>query len=70
MADKSKKSMLVTKEQTPAEALDALNMELQKGSNAPVTHRRLMEAGIEAKSRKRRSREGSVSSAIKTKVSK
>jgi len=70
MVEKQKQRMPATNGQSAEEALDSLNMELRTKSNTNLSHRRLMEAGIEAKARKRRSNEATVSSALKPKVSK
>ena len=66
MAGKRKPDLPKTTERNLLkEALDALNAELRTKRNTPVSHRRLMEATIEAKARKRRSHEAPTSSAWK-----
>ncbi|HZV36356.1 MAG TPA: hypothetical protein VFB72_17400 [Verrucomicrobiae bacterium] len=64
MAEKPKRSSVEPNKSAENE-LDALNMELRTKRDAPKSHRRQIEASIEAKAKKRRRNEAPVSSSFK-----
>ena len=65
MEEKQEPTLPETKRQSPEIALDSLNAELRRKGNKRISPRRLMEASIEANSRKKRAQEGPSSSVLK-----
>jgi hypothetical protein len=61
----AQKRKLATKETNPAEALDTLNAQLRRKSNASEVIRRSVEADLERKSKRRRTNQAPGSSAWK-----